>query len=166
MNKIKSLKRFMPLKLLIPILVISLLAVVSFAASVTITTTTSQDVQGVIYNVEGGFTAVSNGFGVTYDAATATAQPATWSNGGAVTMATVFGYWQYSLTVTITGTAVPNTPYTVTVQWNTGSGYTTLGSALTFTTPETINAGETMTFIFNTGEASFSAPAGMLITIA
>jgi hypothetical protein len=166
MNKIKSLNHFMPLKLFIPILVISMLAVVSFAASVTINTTTSQAVQGVIYDVVGGFTVVPNNFAVTYSAATATGLPATWSNGGTVTTATVVGNWQYSLTLTITALASPSTTYTVTVTWNTGTGYTTLGSALTFTTPSNIVAGQTMTFVINTGQTTFNAPAGMLITVA
>jgi len=166
MNKTKSLKHSMPLKLLIPILVISVLAIVSFAASVTITTTTSQAVQGVIYNVVGGFTVVPNNFAVTYDAASATSLPATWEDGDTVTTATTFGNWQYMLTVTINAAASPSTTYTVTVTWNTGSGYTTLGSALTFTTPASITSGQSMTFVFNTGETTFNAPAGMLITIA
>jgi len=89
MNKIRSLRHFMPLKLLIPILVISLLSVVSFAASVSINSTTSQSVQGVVYNVTGGFSAASNGFIVTQSAATATTLPASWANGGTVTTATV-----------------------------------------------------------------------------
>ena len=165
MNKIRSLRHFMPLKLLVPILVISMLAVVSFAASVTINTSTYQAVQGVIYNVVGGFTATNNGFAVTYSAATATGS-ATWSDGGTVTTTTVFGNWQYSLNVTINALASPSTPYTVTVTWNTGSGYTTLGTPLTVTTPATIPAGTTMTFVFNTSGNTFNAPAGMLITIA
>jgi hypothetical protein len=166
MNKIRSLRQFIPLKLFVAIMVISILAVVSFAASVTISTSTSEAVQGVIYNVVGGFTAANNGFAVTYSAASATSLPAAWSNGGTVTTATTFGYWQYSLTVTITALATAGAPYTVTVQWNTGSGYTTLGSALTFNAPATINAGQTMTFVFNTGVTTFNAPAGLLITIA
>jgi hypothetical protein len=166
MNKIKYLKHFMPLKLLIPILVIAMLAVISFAASVTINTTTSEAVQGVIYNVVGGFTVTPDQFAVTYSAASATTLPGTWSDGGTVTTATTFGNWQYSLTVAINTLATASTTYTVTVTWNTGSGYTTLGSALTFTTPASITNGETMTFVFNTGQTTFNAPAGMLITIA
>jgi|SRR5271157_1720509 len=166
MNKIRSIRHLIPLKLLIPILVISILATVSFAASVTINTTTSQAVQGVIYNVVGGFTATPNQFAVTYTAATATTLPATWTPNGVVTTATTFGNWQYSLTVTINAAASASTTYTVTVTWNTGTGYTTLGSALTFTTPSSITPGETMTFVFNTGQTTFNAPAGMLITIA
>jgi hypothetical protein len=166
MNKIKSIRHSMPLKILIPILIISLLAVVSFAASVTISTSTYQAVQGVIYNVEGGFTAVNNGFAVTYDAASATSLPAAWTDGDTVTTATAFGNWQYSLTVTITAAASPSTTYTVTVQWNTGTGYTTMGTPLTFTTPDTITPDETMTFVFGTGQTTFTAPVGILITVA
>lgn len=166
MNKIRSLRRFMPLKLLALILVISVISVVSFAASVTVNSSTSQAVQGVVYNVTGGFSAANNGFVVTQSAATATTLPATWSNAGTVTTATVAGNWQYSATVTINAGASPSTTYTVTVQWNTGSGYNTMGSALTFTSPATITAGQTMTFVLNTGVTTFNAPAGILITIA
>ncbi len=169
MNKIKSLKHLMPLKLLIPILIISLLAVVSFAASITITSTTYQTVQGVIYNVVGGFTVADNGFGVTDTAATPTALPATWTDGGIVTTSTTVGNWQYSLTVTIPATSVasPSTTYTVTVQWDqSGAGYITLGS-FTFTTPATMpSTAQTMTFIIDTGKSTISAPVGILITIA
>ncbi len=166
MNKIKSLKHLIPLKLFIPILAISLLAVVSFAASVTISTTNYQTVQGVIYNVNGGFTAATNGFQVTYSAATATTLPATWTPSGTVTTATVVGDWQYSLTLTITASASASTTYTVTVQWNTGSGYATLGTALTVTTLSTVTPSQTMTFVFNTGVSTFNGPVGIMITVA
>jgi hypothetical protein len=166
MNLLKSLRHFTPLKILVPLLIISMLAVVSFAASVTINSTTSSTVQGVVYNVTGGFSAASNGFVITQSAATATTLPATWSNGVTVTTATVAGNWQYSTTVTINAGATPSTTYTLTVQWNTGSGYSTMGSALTFTTPATITAGQTMTFVLNTGVTTFNAPAGILLTIA
>jgi hypothetical protein len=167
MNRIlRSLRQLLPLKILAPILIISVLAVVSFAASVSINSTTSQVVQGVMYSVTGGFSASSNGFVVTQSAATATTLPATWANGGTVTTATVAGNWQYSITVTINAAAQPSTTFTVTVQWNTGSGYSTLGSQLTFTTLSSITAGQTMTFVLNTGVTTFNAPAGILITIA
>ena len=124
-NLRKSIRHFMPLKILIPILVISMISVISFAASVSINSATSQTVQGVLYNVAGGFSASSNGFVVTQSAATATTLPAAWTSGGAVTTATVAGNWQYSVTVTINAGAAASTTYTVTVQWNTGSGYNT-----------------------------------------
>ena len=165
MNKIRTLVSMLPLKVLIPILAISLVSLISFAASVTVTPSTSQDVQGVYYNVTGGFSAASNGFVVTQSAATASTQPATWTNGGTVTTATVAGNWQYSATITINAGASASTTYTVTIQWNTGSGYSTMGS-LTFTTPGTITAGQTMTFVCNTGGTTFNAPAGISITVA
>lgn len=165
MNKLRLLAKMLPLKVFIPLVVISILSLVSFAASVTVTPSTSQAVQGVSYNVAGGFSAASNGFLVTQSAATASTQPATWSNGGTVTTATVAGNWQYSVTVTINAGAAASTTYTVTVQWNTGSGYSTMGS-LTFTTPATITAGQTMTFVVNTGGTTFNAPAGIVITVA
>jgi hypothetical protein len=156
----------MPLKILIPILIISLASVVSFAASVAVNNSTSETVQGVMYTVVGGFTAANNGFVVTQSAATASTLPVTWTNGGTVTSATVAGNWQYSLTVTIKTAASPSTTYTVSVQWNTGSGYTALSTPLTFTTPATITADQTMTFVFNTGVTTYNAPAGIMITIA
>jgi hypothetical protein len=160
----------MPLKILVPILIISVLSIVSFAASVTVSSATSQTVQGVNYNVIGGFTVttsgVSNGFVVTQTAATGTTLPAAWTNTGTVTTATVVGNWQYSITVTIGAGAVASQLYTVTVQWNTGSGYTTMGTALTFNAPSTITNGQTMTFVFGTGGTTFNAPAAILITIA
>ena len=165
MNIIKSITRMLPLKILVPLLAISLLSIVSFASSASISSSTSQAVQGVTYNVAGGFTAASNGFLVTQSAATASSQPGTWSNGGTITTATVAGNWQYSTTITITASATASTTYTVSVNWNTGSGYTSMGS-LTFTTPASITAGQTMTFVIDTGATTFNAPAGIVITIA
>jgi hypothetical protein len=166
MQKLRIGKRFLPLKILIPILLISMLSLVSYAASVTSTTVSTQTISGVLYNVAGGFTATNNGFGLTANAATATTLPATWTNGALVTMATVAGNWQYSVTVTINAGASPSTTYTVSVQWSTGGGaYNAIGTGLTFTTPSTINSGQTMTFIFDTGVTTFTAPAGLVITI-
>jgi len=166
MKKLRVGKHFLPLKILIPILLIATLSLVSYAASITATTVNTQTISGVLYNVAGGFTATNNGFGLTATAATATTLPGTWSNGGSVTMATVAGDWQYTLTVTINSGAAASTQYTVSVDWSTGGGaYTAIGTGLTFTTPSTINSGETMTFTFNTGVNTFTAPAGLVVTI-
>jgi hypothetical protein len=162
----KILKLNLPLKFLIPLLAIVILSVTSYAANVSVTNTTVQTENGVLFNVNGGFTGSSNGFIVTQSAASATSLPATWANGGTVTTATTAGNWQYSVTVTLNSGASTSTTYTVTVQWNTGSGYITMGTALTFTTLSTITAGQTMTFVFSTGVTSFNAPVGLLITIA
>ena len=156
----------LPLKLLIPLMAIALFAVYSFAANVATTSTTIQTENGVLFNVNGGFTAASNGFSVVQNTGTATTLPATWANGGTVQTALTAGHWYYSLTLTLTGSASASTTYTVTVTWNTGAGYSTLGSALTVTTLATITTGQTMTFLIDTGVTTFNAPAALTITVA
>ena len=158
-------KNKLPLKVLVPILAISLFAIGSFATSVGVTTQQYAGQAGVDYVVTGGFSAASNGFQVVQSAATASSQPATWSNGATVNSALTAGDWYYQVTLTIAASAQASHTYTVTVQWNTGSGYTTLGS-LTFTTPATITAGQTMIFQMDVGSSSFNAPAGMTVTVA
>jgi len=166
MRKLRIGKHFLPLKILIPILLIATLSLVSYAASITATTVNTQTISGVLYNVAGGFTATNNGFGLTAVAATATTLPYAWTPNGVVTMATVAGDWQYTVTVTINAGAAASTQYTVSVEWSTGgSPYTAIGTGLSFTTPSTISSGETMTFTFNTGLNTFTAPAGLVITI-
>jgi hypothetical protein len=156
----------LPMKLIAALILISLFAVVSFAATVAVTTYTYQSYSGVFFNVVGGFTAASNGFAVVQSSGSASAQPATWSSGGTVQTALVAGHWYYSLTLTIAASgASPSTTYTVTVTWNTGSGYSTLGSTLTFTTLATITPGQTMSFFIDTGVTSFNAPVGITITV-
>ena len=155
----------LPLKLLVPLLVIALFAAYSFATNVAVSTSTVQAENGVLFNVNGGFTAASNGFSTVLSAGTASAQPATWASGGLVQTALTAGHWYYSLTLTINTSASISTTYTVTVSWNTGSGYSTLGS-LQVTTPATITAGQTMTFYLDTGTTTFNAPAAITITVA
>jgi len=164
-NKIKScLRRYTPLRIIIPILLVSVISAVSFAASATISSSSYQGVQGVQYNVVGGLSAANAGFVVTQSAATASPANAPWSANGVLTTATVVGNWQYQLTIT-TNTGCPtSTAYTATVQWNTGSGYTTMGT-ISFTTPSTFTNGATMTFIFNTAVTTFNAPVAITVTI-
>lgn len=162
----KKPRIILPLKLLVPILVIALFSVYSFAASVSVTTSTLQTQNGVLFNVVGGFTATSNGFSVVQSLGTASTLPVAWTNGGTVQTALTAGHWYYSLTLTITASASVSTTYTVTVTWNTGSGYSTLGSALTFTSPATITAGQTINFYIDTGLTSFNAPAAITISVA
>jgi hypothetical protein len=155
----------LPLKIFLPLLAISIFSIASFAASVSVTQSNNQAVNGVYYNVAGGFTAASNGFQVVQAAASASTLPCTWSSGGTCQTALTAGDWEYSVTLTINAGAQTSHTYTMTVQWNTGSGYSTLGS-LTVTTPSSITAGQTMTFLIDTGGSSFSAPAGIIITVA
>ena len=165
MRKLRVGKHLLPLNVLVCILLISVLSLVSYAASVTATSTTTQAVQGVMFNVVGGFTAASNGFGLTPSSGSATSLPASWVSGNTVTTAVVAGNWQYAVNVTITAAASPSTTYTLSVQWNTGSGYGALGGSLTFTTPSSISAGQWMLFVLNTGVTTFNAPAALVITV-
>ena len=155
----------LPLKLLVPLFVIALFAAYSFASSVNVTTATVQSENGVLFNVNGGFTAVSNGFSVVQSTASASTQPATWTPSGIIQTALAAGHWYYSLTLTIAAAATASTTYTVTVSWNTGTGYTTLGT-LQVTSPSTITAGQTMNFYIDTGLTTFSAPTALTITVA
>jgi hypothetical protein len=153
------------LKLMIPLLAISIFSVASFASSVAVTATTYQGQNGVYFNIGGGFTAASNGFNVVQATGTASAQPCTWTSGGTCQTALTAGDWEYSVTLTVTASATASHTYTTTVTWNTGTGYTTLGT-LTVTTAATITAGQTMTFLIDTAGTTFSAPAGIVVTVA
>jgi hypothetical protein len=41
-----------------------------------------------------------------------------------------------------------------------------MGTLLTVTTLPSITAGQTMTFVLNTGVSTFNAPVGIMITVA
>lgn len=154
-----------PLRLLFPILAISILATVSYAVSVTVTNNNYQSDNGVYFNVGTFWTAASNGFVVVPSTSAASAQPCPWANAGTCQTALTAGNWEFSVTLTINAGAATSTTYTMTVKWNTGSGYTTLGT-LTVTSPATVTAGQTMTFLFDTGATSITAPAGITVTLA
>jgi hypothetical protein len=154
------------MKILIPLLAISLFSVGSYAASaVGVTQETYQAQNGVLYNIAGGFTASSNGFTVVPSSAAASSQPATWTSGGTAQTALTQGDWEFSVTLTIAASAATSHTYTLSVQWNTGSSYVSLGT-LTLTTPSSITPGQTMTFYMDTGVTTFNAPAAIIVTVA
>ena len=157
-------KKIPSLTILIPLLLIAIFSVISYAASVNVTNSTYESYSGISFIDVGGFSASSNGFLVTQSASSASSSPCTWSNGGTCQTALVAGDWYYSVTLTLNSAATASTTYTITVSWNTGSGYSTLG-VLSFTTAGTITAGQTMTFLMDTGGTSFSAPAGMTVIV-
>jgi hypothetical protein len=155
----------LPLIFLIPLVLVSTLAVGSFAATVGVTTSAVEEDSGVLLNVVGGFSVACNGFLVVQSLGSASTQPMAWSNGAGCQTALVTGHWCYSLTLTIAESAQASHTYTMTVSWNTGSGYSTMGT-LTFTSPASITPGETMNFLIDTGVTSFNAPAALTITVA
>jgi len=146
------------------ILAIALLSTVAYAATVSVSMPTYQAQNGVYYQVTGYLNVVSNGFFVAQSSSAASSQPCTWSAGGTCTTALTAGDWYYSVTISLTANTPPSTTYKVTVLWNQGTGYAQMDS-LTFTTPSTITAGQSMTFIFDTGSTIFNAPAGIVITV-
>jgi hypothetical protein len=155
-----------PLNLLLPLLAISILATISFAAgTATITNTSYQSDNGVYFNLVGGFSAASNGFNVVSTTAAASANPCPWANLGTCQTALTAGHWQYSVTLTLLIVPASTTSYTFTVNWNTGSGYTLLGSIVT-SVPTTAVVGNTMTFLIDTGVTSIAAPVGITVTVA
>lgn len=153
------------IKVLLPIMLVLVFSVVSYATSVSVNPVTYQNYQGVQFNVSGAFSAASNGFFVAQSAITASSQPCNWTNGGTCSAAVPSGNWYYQITLTLNNPPSSTTTYTVTVQWNTGSGYTQMGQ-LTVSVPTTATATQTMVFQFNTGSASFQAPTGIVVTVA
>jgi len=154
-----------PLWVLIPILFTIVFSTVAFATSVSVAPVTYQGVQGVQFVVTGAFSATSNGFFVAQASSNATTLPANWSNGGTVQTALVAGDWYYSINLTLNKVPSSTTTYTVTVQWNTGSGYTQMGQ-LTVTVPTNATVDQTMQFLFNTNLTTFTAPTGIVVTVA
>jgi len=165
-------KRKLRLRYLLPLLAIVLFSVISYAASVTVTTVTYQSVNGVYYNVVGAFTPTSNGFFVSSaTSAAVTCSGTIWAaspNFGPCQGALTAGHWYYSLTLQLTASATASTGYTYTVQWTqNGGALTTLGT-LTITTPGTITAGNGITILLDLGATygtTFTAPAGLTITV-
>jgi len=150
---------------LIIIAAIAILSTVVYASSVSVATSTYQAQSGVYYQVTGNIGAQGLGFTVAQSASTALAQPCMWSSGGVCTTAVTAGDWVYTVKITLENGVTPGETYTVTVSWDTGSGYVQMGS-LTFTAPLTVTAGQTMNFVFDTGSTSFNAPVGIVITVA
>jgi len=165
MSRLTNVRKRFRLRYLLPLLAISVFSLASFAATVQVTQTTLQAQSGVYFNVIGGFSAASNGFVVVQATAAASGQPCTWANGGTCQTALTAGDWEYSVTLTLNAAATASTTYTLTVTWNTGAGYVSLGSR-TLTTLASITAGQTMTFLLDTAGTTFTAPAGITITVA
>ena len=150
---------------LIIIAAIAILSTVVYASSVSVATPTYQAQSGVYYQVTGNIGAQGLGFTVAQSASTASVQPCKWSSGRVCTTAVTPGDWVYTVNITLENGVTSGATYTVTVSWDTGSGYVQMGS-LTFTVPSTVTAGQSMNFVFDTGHTSFNATVGIVITVA
>ena len=157
------------MKAIIALVLVGAVSTMAVASTVAVGTTTYQTESGVQYNVTGYITAKSIGFEVAPNAVAASS-PA-WATGAVANTALLAGDWVYSVNLTLTSNTVASTTYTLEVQWIQGTSTTNLPTGIgptdiiSFTTPAKITSGSTMTFLFDTGSSSFSAPAGIIITV-
>jgi len=138
----------------------------AFAASVTVINTNAAGYQGVYVQDNGYYNIITPSYYVVQTAQSASAGGIAWASGGtAYVNAQNAGDWELSLTLQIEG-GLTSHVYTITVYSTTATG--TVGTALytfTFTSPATITAGQTMTFLYDAG-ATWTAPAALTVTIA
>ena len=157
------------MKAIIALVVIGVVSTMAVASTVSVGTTTYQTENGVQYDVTGYITAVSNGFEVAPN--TVSANSPTWTSGGVSHTALTAGDWVYSVNISLTANTKGSTTYTIEVQWIQGNSATNLptgigpADTITFTTPASPSSGQYMTFLFDTGGTSFTAPAGIIITV-
>ena len=164
-NLSQALKKIgLPLKFLVLLLAISIFSVYSFASNVAVTSAPVQSESGVFFNVDGGFTVTNNGFSIAQNMSAASAEPVKWTNSGICQTALTAGDWFYDLTLTVNNIAQANHIYSVTIMWDTGSGYSTLG-VLKVTSPDTIIDGQTMNMYFDTGQSNFNTPAAIKVIL-
>lgn len=165
MEQLKEVATDIGTRSLLVVLVVSALAIGSYATTATIFNSNIASQYGVSYNITGNLTGVDQGFTTTPGNSAASSQPCPWTNGGTCHMAMTRGFYRYSLLLTLNFPVRAPTSFTVLVQWDTGAGETTLGS-LTFSVPTTAAAGQQMTFRFNTGANTLTSPLSMDITVA
>src|SRR5215472_11200162 len=164
-NLLSGIRPAGSLKIVALLAAIAIFSVVSYATTVSVSTTTYQSQYGVSYNVTGAFTAADGGFSVIPVGVAASAQPCTWLNAGICRTAVTLGHYQYKLTLTLNTVPGATTTYTVTVKWDQGTGQTQLGQ-LTVSVPNTATAGQVMTFKMDTGGTSFVTPLSLDVTVA
>ncbi len=164
-EKLKIPQNILSPKILIPLVVISLFSIGSFAASGGISTTTLQEQYGVAFSIAGGFTGADNGFATSGSTQTASTQPCTWTNGAVCRSALTGGDWRYQTTLTINAGAQALHTYTVNVLIN-GAAPSACSTGITFTTGATITAGQTMIFRCDTGLTSLSTVSAIDVNVA
>jgi hypothetical protein len=163
-ERLSTLRPRDPRKLIV-LLAIAILAITSYAATVTVSTTTYQSQYGVDYNITSAFTATDKGFASQGLTQAASAQPCTWASAGVCRTALTAGHYRYQLTLTLNTVPGATTTYTVTVLWDQGGGQVTMGT-LTVSVPNTAVAAQVMTFNIDTGGASFTTPLAVDVTVA
>ncbi len=159
MFRTNEIRSRLPLKAIIPILLISTLCLVSFATSASISTTPYKAYNGEMISITGDYEVTPVGFSIaTDDLTTSTA----WSTTTALCTGVIAGNWMYTIQLR----ALTTTPATVSIRWSANGDPTTyedMGSITISTNP--VN-GQQATLIFDTGVTTFNSPVGITITVA
>jgi hypothetical protein len=158
MFQTNELRSRLPFKVIIPMLLISVLCVVSFAASATISNgSTYKAIGGEIISITGNYEVTPVGFSLATENTNAHDE---WSTVDPLTTYVTAGNWIYTIKVK----ALTNNPATVSVSWSQSGNpeYSLLGSITISDNPV---IGQEATFVFDTGVASFDSPVGILITV-
>lgn len=143
------------------------ISVGAYAATVTITNTNNAAFQGVYLQDNNYYSISGTNYNVVQAAQVATTQPLAWSNGGiGYVNALVAGDWELSFTLTINAGGLTSHTYTITLYTTAANGVTSTLYTFQFSSPATINAGQTMTIIWDTGATTWTAPAALSATIA
>jgi hypothetical protein len=158
MFQTNELRSKLPFKVIIPMLLISILCIVSFATSATISNgSTYKAIGGEIISITGNYEVTPIGFGIATENAIGRN---TWSNTIPLTTDIFAGNWIYTIKVK----ALTTNPATVSVSWSQGGNpeFYPLGS---ITISDNPTSGQEATFVFDTGVQSFGSPVGILITV-
>jgi hypothetical protein len=158
MFQTNELRSRLAVKVVIPMLLISVLCVVSFAASATISNgSTYKAIGGEIISITGNYEVTPISFSI---ATESTAENFGWSTFEPLTTGVIAGNWIYSIKVK----ALTTNPATVSVSWSQSGNpeYSPLGSITILDDPV---SGQEATFVFDTGVQSFDSPVGILITV-
>ena len=153
------------MKLLLLITSLATFSVVSYATTVSVSTTTYQSQYGISYSVTSAFTATDQGFSVVPTNGIASVQPCAWVSNGACATALTQSDYEYSFQLTLNTVPSVLTTYTITVKWDLGTGQTQLGQ-LTVLVSLTAVAGQVMTFKMDTGRTSFTTPMSLDVIVA
>ena len=145
--------------------ILILVVSVSSAATVSTTKTTMQAYYGVSNNIANTFVGQSQGFSVVTSNSAASTQPCTWISGGTCQTALKKNDYQYAVVLIVSTTPSLLTTYTVTMNWDLGkgSGLVQVGS-LKISVPVTSLAGQSMTFVFDTGSSTYKDPQSIQIS--
>ncbi len=158
MSKIRELGSKLPLKAIIPVLLISTLCIVSFATSATISSETYQGLRGVTIHVTDNYTIEPLGF----FPSSGVSDNSQWQSGELLSSSVAAGNWMYK--IKITANVDTATGPIVDVQLSSDGGVS-YGSIGTVTVTGTIVQGSFAMFAFDADNIDFSLPIDIVITV-